>query len=44
LIVLLDIKKEKRIKYRSRLDVMAAIIDAAASAKQLDQVYTTNHF
>lgn len=31
--ILLDIKKDKRIKYRSRLDVMAAIIEATASGR-----------
>jgi predicted transcriptional regulator len=31
--ILIDFKKYKRIKYRSRLDVMAAILEAAASGK-----------
>ena len=33
--ILLDIKKDKRIKYRSRLDVMAAILEATASGRAI---------
>ena len=31
--ILLDTKKDKRIKYRSRLDVMASIIESTASGR-----------
>ena len=32
-IFLLDIRKDNRIKYRNRLDVMAAVIEATASGR-----------